>query len=174
MAGLIAAITKLINLNWTDLIAMKIRYTLPLLLISSVLVSPATLATEIRAGLSRNPVNLNESFQLTLTADEQPDGNPDLQPLRENFDIINQQRSSSSSWIDGKSTRSEQWIINLMPKHSGEILIPPISFGTDQSQPLKISVTDNPQPAASNNAELFLQVEATPQKPMCSHKCCTR
>lgn len=122
-------------------------------------------AAQIQASVNRNPVNLNESLQITFSASETPDGNPDFTPLKENFQILNQQRSSNMSWINGKATRNEQWIVNVMPKQAGELLIPPIAFGSDSSQPLKLKVTDAPPVHADSTAEVFLQVQASPEKP---------
>jgi hypothetical protein len=122
-------------------------------------------AAQIQASVNRNPVNLNESLQITFSANETPDGNPDFTPLKENFQILNQQRSSNMSWINGKATRNEQWIVNVMPKQAGELLIPPIAFGSDSSQPLKLKVTDAPPVHADSSAEIFLQVQASPEKP---------
>lgn len=121
-------------------------------------------ATEIQVSVDRNPVNLSESFQITFSASEQPDDSPDFSPLRENFEILNQQRSSNVSWINGKNSRTEQWTLNVMAKQAGELLIPPIAFGADTSQPIKLRVTDAPA-TASSSEEVFLEVQASPENP---------
>jgi len=136
----------------------------PWFLIVLLLIGSGVQAGEIRAAVDRNPINLNDSFRLTFSADAEPDGKPDFTPLEQNFEIINQQRSSNASWVNGKSSRTEQWVLHLIAKQSGEVLIPPIAFGSDSSQPLKITVTDKPS-AAQSNDDLFLQVEATPEQP---------
>lgn len=123
------------------------------------------LATNIQVSVDRNPVSLNESFQITFTASETPEGTPDFTPLRVNFEILNQERSTNMSWVNGKSSRSEQWVVSVMPKQTGELLIPPIAFGTDSSQPGKVLVSDATQAQPSSNDEVFLKVEATPEKP---------
>lgn len=121
-------------------------------------------AAEIQVSVDRNPVNLNESFQIIFSSSEQPDGNPDFTPLEADFEILNQQRSSNVSWINGQSSRSERWIVSVMAKHSGDLLIPPIAFGADSSQPLTVKVTDKPQNINSDD-EIFLDVQATPEHP---------
>lgn len=122
-------------------------------------------AAEIQVSIDRNPVALSESFQITFSASETPDASPDFSPLQANFDILNQQRSSNMSWINGKASLSEQWVLNVMAKQAGELLIPPIAFGADSSRPLKVSVTDAPAAQPSNNADIFLDVEASPEQP---------
>ena len=121
-------------------------------------------ATEIQVSVDRNPVAANESFQIIFTATQEPDANPDLSALRDNFDILNQQRSSNSSWINGKSSRNEQWIVTVMAKQPGELLIPAITFGSDHSNPLKIRVMEN-QSAPQNDDDVFMEVTATPETP---------
>lgn len=121
-------------------------------------------AAEIGVAVDRNPVGLNESFQITFTATDQPDGSPDFEPLRQDFEIVNQQRSSSASWVNGKSSRSEQWVLTAMAKRSGELSIPAIAFGADSSKPLPLTVTETAQPTAKDD-ELFLEVSATPEQP---------
>lgn len=121
-------------------------------------------AAEIQVAVDRNPVGLNESFQITFSASEEPDGNPDFSPLWQNFEILNQQRSSNSSWVNGQSNRTEQWILNVMARQAGEALIPPIAFGSDSSKPLNITVSDQPN-AVQSNEDIFLEVSATPERP---------
>lgn len=137
-------------------------YFVPLLLLW--LMASSAWAADIQVAVDRNPVRLNESFKITFTAYQEPDGKPDFSPLAENFDILNQQRSSNASWVNGQSSRTEQWILNVMAKQAGELLIPPISFGADSSKALTIKVSDSPQPAQGND-DVFLQVEAAPEKP---------
>ena len=120
----------------------------------------------IEAAVDRNPVNLNDSVQLTFTASDRPDADPDFEPLMVNFDIVNQSHNSQSSWINGHSSEKIQWVLQLMPKHAGTIIIPAIAFGSDKSQPISLEVQDASSSGQINNdAELFLQVEATPKDP---------
>lgn len=121
-------------------------------------------AAEIHVSVDRNPVNLNESFQLIFSANDDPDGKPDFSVLQQQFEVLNQQRSSSSSWVNGKSQHNQQWTLTVMAKQAGELLIPPVAFGDDVSKPLKLTVTDKPSNLA-NNDDLFLEVQATPDKP---------
>lgn len=123
-------------------------------------------ATDIRVSIDRNPVNVNESFQLIFTAAQSPDEDPDFGPLEKDFTILNQNNSTSSSWVNGKSSKTVQWVLSVMAKRVGSLIIPPIKFGKDISQASSILVADQ---AAKNgldtHEDLFIDVEATPENP---------
>ena len=132
------------------------------ILMTLLLISQQILATTIQVETDRNPVNLNESFKITFTANETPDDDPDFRSLEQNFSILNQSSGSSSSWINGKSTKILQWSLTVMAKHAGNLMIPAVKFGHDASSALQISVTEAVNNKASTNDEdIFLEVEAT-------------
>lgn len=143
---------------------MKINPVSLFLLVMLLLAGNLARAANITASIDRNPVNLSDSFQLVFNADETPDGSPDFAPLEAQFDIISQQQSSNVSAINGKFSRSIEWTLILMAKQSGELTIPAIDFGNDRSNPLSITVNEK-QNAAQSGDEIFLEVEASPEKP---------
>ena len=123
-------------------------------------------AVEIVTSVDRNPVQLNESFQITFSAQDSPDDDPDFSPLRKDFDILNQSQSTQSSWVNGKSSKTVQWILQVMAKRTGSFIIPAINFGSDRSQPSSILVTKaGSTDVAPSGKELFLQVEVSNKQP---------
>jgi oxygen tolerance protein BatD len=119
----------------------------------------------IDVAVDRNPVSINDSFQLIFTASDTPDDNPDFSPLRQDFDILNQQQSSQSSWTNGSFSKTISWTLNLMAKRSGALQIPAIAFGSDHSQTLSLTVLAAAANTPNNNSdELFLEVEAAPEQ----------
>jgi len=144
---------------------------LPLFLLSILLIlSPALLpqaaAAQINASVDRNPVNLDESFQITFTATDTPDGEPDFSPLEQDFSILSQSQSSSSSWVNGQSSKSIQWILNVMAKNSGSLVIPAIQFGADTSRSITVLVTQgNASKDLKADEDLFMEVDAVPENP---------
>jgi hypothetical protein len=123
-------------------------------------------AAQIGVSFDRNPVSLDESFQIIFTANDTPDNDPDFSSLEQDFDILGQSQSSNSSWINGQSSKTIQWTLNVMAKHPGSLAVPPVKFGDDESQPASILVTQAAANKAVNNDDnLFLEVEATPQSP---------
>jgi hypothetical protein len=125
-------------------------------------------ATTISVTSERNPVTLNESFQLTFSATETPDGDPDFSILESYVEILNQHKNSNTSIINGQFQHQESWHLNVLAKQSGVITLPSVPFGKDLSNTLIITVVtpdqhtklSSPQP----DKDLFLLVEVSPQE----------
>ena len=122
-------------------------------------------AANIRVSISKNPVTVDESFQIIFTADDQPDNEPDFSPLQRDFTVLNQQHSSQSSWINGKSSKTIRWILNVMAKNTGNLTIPAIAFGGDLTDPMPIEVTQNSSATPHQDSPLFLEVSVSPEQP---------
>ncbi len=101
----------------------------------------------ISVSVDRNPVHVNESFQMVFESNESPDDDPDFSPLQQHFVILNTSQNSSISIINGDYQRSIKWTLQVMPKQVGEIIVPVIHFGDDKTEVLQISV----KPASSSN-----------------------
>jgi hypothetical protein len=142
---------------------LYLRFQWPILLLSLLLLcfSVTTEAAKIQVGIDRVPVAMNESFQLTFSSSESPDGQPDFSPLKQDFDILNQQQSTQSSWINGKSSHSTKWILTVMAKRSGTLTIPAIHFGNDASSPVQLTVEAKSSTATKKNDDLVLEVEVS-------------
>ncbi|PKM11388.1 MAG: hypothetical protein CVV13_09355 [Gammaproteobacteria bacterium HGW-Gammaproteobacteria-3] len=136
------------------------------LLLFTVMAGNMANAAEIVVSVDRNPVGLNESFLMTFSASESPDDDPDFSPLERNFEILNQSQSTSTSLINGKYSKRQQWQLNVMARRAGDLVIPAIAFGDDKSQALALRVTqESPNPSFQSNDALFLEVEASPENP---------
>ena len=137
-------------------------------------------AIEIEAALDRNPVPINESFTLTFTAELEPDGEPDFTPIATKFEVMNQSRGTAYSAVNGTILRKYTWQLQLMAKEPGTLAIPAISFGSDRSRPLSVTVTWNgnsrnrtPGPQAQGGGQngaqdgpgVLLELDAAPKNP---------
>ncbi len=119
-------------------------------------------ATQITASVERNPVAINASFKLLFSASESPDDDPDFSPLEKDFEILNQQTSSRSSWGTGGFSKIVSWNLDVMAKQVGSLTIPAINFGDDQSNPIPLKVlASSAKPAMSSNDELYLEVQTS-------------
>jgi len=130
-----------------------------LLYIVLFLLSSPAIAEQVQVSVDRNPVAINDSFQLLFTADSSVDGEPNFAPLQQDFDILKQQKSSQSSWVNGNSSSTVKWSLTVMAKHTGVLTIPAIEFGDDQSQPLVLNIVQQTTADAAENSDLFLDVK---------------
>ncbi|MDP3008740.1 MAG: BatD family protein, partial [Methylococcales bacterium] len=132
-----------------------------------LLTGQGVIAADIDTSVDRNPVSIEDSFQILFTTTESPDAAPDFTPLEEDFTILNQNQSSSASWVNGKSSKTIQWTVSVLAKHTGTITIPVIKFGQDTSVAVAVTITpsDNTKAADNSDQDLFLNVEATPASP---------
>ncbi len=145
-----------------------LNFSLLVTLLALAMASFGVFAADIVASVDRNPVNLDESFKILFTASDSPDGEPDFAPLEQDFSILNQSQSSSSSWVNGNYSKTIRWTLEVMAKKPGNLVVPAIQFGNDASKPLPIVVNQN---AANNNdasnidEDIYLEAKATPEEP---------
>lgn len=128
----------------------------------------AVQAASIRVAPDRNPVSLNESFNLVFTATEKPDDDPDFSPLEKDFKILSQGQSSQMSIDNGHFSRTTEWTLTLMPKQAGTFTLPPIAFGSDRSEQAVITVQAGTEEAPAESTaprEVLLEVQAEPRNP---------
>jgi hypothetical protein len=121
----------------------------------------------LSASTERTQVELGDIIELHLQADFQSPGSMlDLSPLEDQFEVLGSQRSNQIQLVNGQMQSSTRWLIQLLPKHSGELIIPPLSLQQVQSQPLPLSV--KPLPKGWENGTppaYFLQAEVGTETP---------
>lgn len=116
-----------------------------------------TAMAEVDVTIDRNPVQVNESFQLVFSLDHNPDRDPDFSTLQQHFMVLSNNRSSSISIINGEYQRSVKWTLQLMAKQVGEYLIPTIRFGPERSKPFQVTVKPSSLAAVPND-QLVLEL----------------
>ena len=137
-----------------------------LLAVASVLLlcAGATRAASITVYTDRNPAVLQESFQLIFEATGDVDDDPDFSPLEQDFQVISTSTSTSMNIINTKITTTKQWRIALLPLRTGELLIPAVSFGKDQSPQVTLTVVPAGSAAAGQDSrDIFLDVQVAPE-----------
>lgn len=128
------------------------------------LLSFGSIAANITVQVDRDPVSINESFKIIFEADSSVSTKPDFTALQQDFEILSRNQSNNVQFINGSITKQTRWTLFAMAKRTGKLNIPSIRIGNDNSPAISITVYD---PGASNNAatenkEMFVQVEATP------------
>ena len=123
-------------------------------------------AENFTAKVNRNHVPLGETFILTLQYDGAPGtSEPDLTPLKNDFNIYSVGREYQSSSVNGVTNHAYLWNVALSPKVDGKANIPAIAFKNLYSQPIQIYVdkgAENSSPKVSmsytiNNPSPYIQ-----------------
>jgi len=137
-------------------VGKKVRQT-SLIAISILLLSAQALAAVVTR-VDRTDIELNESFTLEVVTDANIDLQPDISALDPYFYVGQGSQLSNTTIVNGQINRSKTWTYVLMPKIDGQITIPPISVGSEQSEPLVITVSE-PSYAPPGVAEVFVTSE---------------
>jgi hypothetical protein len=106
----------------------------------------------VQASLDRDHVALGDSVTLTIASDDR-NAQPQLLPLRQDFDVRGTSTSSSVSIVNGNMKSSAQWMVTLVPKHAGALVVPALAVGNDSTQALHVDVSDAPLAATSASAD---------------------
>jgi hypothetical protein len=125
----------------------------------------------VTASVDQDHVAPGTSLQLTLERDGQGQENPDLAPLRQDFDILATSRGSNVQIVNGHVSAHEQLLLTLSPKHEGALQIPAITWGSGHSAPVAVTVDASaqrsPGAAATSPAapQVFLDTQISPAQP---------
>ncbi len=110
------------------------------------------------AAVDRANVELNESFTLKITVDTAIDVEPNADSLEEDFYVGTRSQLSNTTIVNGQISRSRTWTYVLMAKREGELVIPPVRIGSEQSEPVTIRVTP-PSTTLPGEADIFVTTE---------------
>jgi len=115
-------------------------------------------AVEISASVDRDQIDKNSTFNLTIEVTENAKDTPDFSVLNLNFEILGTQQSTNTSLINGRFSSKTTWRLTLIPKQSGFIIIPSITYKNVQTSPIKIKVGQTTGSTATKPSEpLFLE-----------------
>ena len=134
----------------------------------SLLIASGPASAALRASVDDAQIAPGETFELTLAHDGQTNTQPDLAPLRQDFDIVSRNSSSNLQIINGSTSSSTQLTLTLAPKRAGHLTIPALSWDGEQSAPLAVNVgasQGNAGSAGAATARVFLQTEVDAKSP---------
>ena len=138
----------------------KIIFSLFLLIFSQLL------QAEVTVRVDRNPVVVDESFQLIFKSDQKINTEPDFSRLNNNFTVLSSGRRSNTQINNGKVIRSQEWILTVVANKTGVIGIPPIRIGKEVSKPYSIKVVDKaPSQQGDFKGDIFIDVEVDTKSP---------
>ena len=131
-----------------------------LLGISTLTLSTGSVAESFSASVNRSSIELNESFELTLSIDQQVFiGEPDLEEIKKNFRVIGKRRSSQYRSVNGDTLSVTDWVVSLKPKKTGYLVIPPISFKGMESQAIAVEVSKARKTKATQDSQVFFETD---------------
>ena len=110
------------------------------------------------ASVDRADVEINESFTLKVLVDTDVDTEPDASALETDFQVGQRSQLSNRTIVNGEISRSRIWTYVLMPKRAGDLVIPPVKVGNEQSNPLHIVVAPQSK-ALPGEADIFVATE---------------
>jgi hypothetical protein len=100
--------------------------------------SPANAA--LHASVDSSQVGPGDTVEFTLTHDGQTSSQPDLTPLKQDFDIVGRNTSTRLQIGNGQASATTELQLTLAPKHAGVLTIPSIAWDADRSAPLTLTV----------------------------------
>lgn len=135
---------------------MSRPYTL-LISLMLCLVAFSAQAGELLASVDRARLNSGETVELTLeSSDVTLFGKPDLAPLDADFDVHGTRQINHLTTLDGGAQATTRWIITLLPKQNGSVIIPSLQLGELKSQPITLQVVQSETQAQSTLTPVFI------------------
>jgi hypothetical protein len=161
--------TRGIEMHWSNtfdpvkIMNMK-RMTRIVVLFITLAVVSQSLWADVRASLSRTAIQEGDTVTLHILASGgSDDADPDLSVLADSFDILGTGSSHQTSIVNGKISSSRQWQVELMPKHQGEISVPPIPLGNQATSAMTLTVSAQSQAAIAAAGEpVFIKTQLQP------------
>lgn len=95
------------------------------------------------ASTDRTQLAAGDSVQLTLQSDRSGSSQPDLAPLKKDFDILGQSTSNSLQIINGSMSSQRQVRLVLAPRRSGLVEVPQLKWDGEASAAIALNVAAN-------------------------------
>jgi len=122
-----------------------------LLLLGMLVIASLAQAGSLTASVDRDDIGLRETLTLTLSIDDSTKNTPDFSGLKNDFDILSNQRSSSTKVFNGHRESTTDWYLTLAPKHAGTLLIPSFNVDNAVSDAIEVKVSQQNQTQQSDS-----------------------
>ncbi|MVV46945.1 protein BatD, partial [Pseudomonas sp. PB120] len=115
-------------------------------------------AAGLVASVDRSRLNSGETVELTLeSSDVTLFGKPDLTPLEPLFEVRGTRQVNQLNTLNGDNQATTRWIITLLPRQNGSVVIPSLQLGEVQSQPITVQVVESEAQDTTNKlAPVFI------------------
>lgn len=113
-----------------------------------------------QASVDRNVVSEGDSLTLIISVEGNADDSPNYAALKKDFEVFGNSQSTQHSLINGRISSHTEWQTTLVPKHSGQLTIPPLAVGSASTQAIVIQVNAASKTAANDGSEpIFIEVQ---------------
>jgi hypothetical protein len=127
----------------------------------------------VSARLAPTQVAPGEAVQLILQHDGETGSQPDLGPLRQDFDVLGRSTGSTIQIINGRMSAQTEITLTLMPKHGGTLQVPPLQWDGQTTPAIALTVAGtaagpqagNAPAPASGSAHVFLTTTLDQKQP---------
>ena len=118
------------------------------------------------ATLERNPIRADETVRLVVeTSGDAAGGGPDLGPLDRDFEVLGTTTSTQVQILNGEQSATTRWIVEIAPRRSGELEVPPLPLGAFTTPSLTLHVLEAPAPGIGAGEDIFIESELYPKAP---------
>lgn len=118
--------------------------------------------SQVTASVDKNPVVVNESLVLTVTADDDVDRNAlDTSALLTDFIVGRTSVSSQTSMVNFNTTRSTTWTTVLIARKPGDWLIPAFNIEGVKTQAIMIKALAASKIPAASQQDLFISTDVS-------------
>ncbi|MDE1165675.1 MAG: BatD family protein [Pseudomonas sp.] len=123
-----------------------------------IMLAPASQAAALVASVDRTRLDSGETVTLTLeSSDATQFGKPDLAPLNSQFEVRDTRQVNQLTTLGGNDQATTRWLITLMPRQTGSVVIPPLALGEVHSEAITLQVLQSEAPAADSQAPVTLE-----------------
>ena len=116
-------------------------------------------AAGLGASVDRSQLSTGETVELTLeSSDVTLFGKPDLSSLEPLFEVRGTRQVNQPTTLNGETQATTRWIITLLPKQTGTVVIPALQLGEFSSEPIELQVApDQVQESPSTLEPVFIE-----------------
>lgn len=101
-------------------------------------------AAELVASVDRTRLNSGETVELTLESNDVTQfGKPDLSALEPLFEVRGTRQVNQLNTLNGDNRATTRWIITLLPRQNGSVVIAPLQLGDVHSEPITLQVVES-------------------------------
>jgi len=139
----------------------RLLWPASLLTLLLMLVAATPGMADVRVSLDRDKVYTDDVFTLTIESDGQSSGQPpELAPLQKDFTVLGTSTSTQMSIFNGRRSDKTLWHVQLQPRHSGQLRIPPLRVDGQQTVAISLKVNNPPrQQMAQVGQHVFIETE---------------